>query len=536
MFFFQLIFLLVQLQTPRLHGDKRIPFTPAEELYLIDKKEFTLAVDPHWMPIESLNEKKEHIGIAADFFALISKKGGFGIKLIPTSSWTETVELAKNRTADILSFSSETEERKKFWNFTKPVLTLQTVIATKQNRSAVNSIEEILDKPIGIMRGYSHVELFRKEYPTIQIVEIDSYEQGFKKVLSDELYGVVGNVVAIGYYLQQEKINTLKIAGKVHDDIHLKIAVRNDNPQIVSIFNKVLASITDEEKQTIWNKWLSVRYEHTTDYTLYLKTLGVSLIVFGLFLFWFLKIKRLNAELLMANNQLRAANEQKNYLFSVIGHDLRNPLTPMLGFSSMLEKEAENLSSKEISYQASIIHTKSTEMLRILNQLVDWAKAELDFISIKKEPVYLKEQFEQIILLYKDVLDQKKIHLNLDVPSSVCVLSDEAMLSTILRNLVYNSIKYSHSESSIFCQISVHHEGYQLIIQDHGIGMTDEIRENVFKLTTKKQKLGTDRENGSGLGLLICKSYTDKLGIPMKIESVLNKGTTITLSFNKVED
>jgi signal transduction histidine kinase len=511
---------------------KSIPFTVAEELYLIDKEYFTMVVDPHWMPIESINEKNEHIGLAADFIKLIQKKGGIEIRLIPTKSWSETVRLAQNREADIISIASETEDRKKYWNFTKTLIQLQTVLATKSDAEAFNSIESILDKPLGIMRGYSHVELLRRKYPEINLVEIDSYEEGFKRVLSDELFGVVGNIAAIGYYIQQEKINTLKIAGRISEDNFLKIAVRNDDPHILSIFNKILSSITEEETQAILNKWLSVRYEHTTDYSLYFKTFLTVVVLFGLFLFWFIKIRLLNQKLKLANVQLSELNKQKDYLFSVIGHDLRNPLTPIIGFSHLLSTDCDSMTYPEIKHQATIIHNKSNTILDILNQIVDWARSELKQVSVTKNPLNLFDLVTQNIQLFKEVAAHKNITIRNTIAQNTFVNSDDTILSAIIRNLISNALKFSYPNSEIIITCFTQSDNkIQLVVQDFGTGMSNETVEKLFQLNPYLSKEGTKNEKGTGLGLLICKQFAESLHAKLLIESEIDRGTKISLVF-----
>ena len=514
-----------------------IPFTVAEELYLIDKEYFTMVVDPHWMPIESINEKNEHIGIAADFLKLIEKKAGIEIRLIPTTSWSQTVQFAQDRKADLISVASETEDRKKYWNFTKTLIQLQTVLATKENTSPFSSLEEITDKPLGIMRGYSHVELLSKKYPDINLVQIDSYEEGFKRVLADNLYGVIGNIAAIGYYMQQEKINTLKIAGRVSEDNFLKVAVRNDDPHILSVFNKIIASITEQEKQEILNKWLSVRYDHTTDFSLYLKTFLAVFAFFLLFLFWFIKVRLLNQKLKLANSQLSDLNKQKDYFFSVIGHDLRNPLTPIIGFSNILSTDSDSLSLEEIKKYSSVIYTKSNTILDILNQIVDWARSELKYISISKKEINLNQLAEQTIKIYSETASKKEITIQNLIPANTILISDETILSAILRNLVNNALKFSQKGSNILISYTIGSDlRKNITVEDFGIGMSEEIITNLFQLNPFQSREGTNKEKGTGLGLLICKQFSDSINCELKIKSEINKGTKVSLIFRNEEN
>jgi len=511
-----------------------VPFTVAEELYLIDKEYFNMVVDPQWMPIESINEKKEHIGIAADFIKLIENKGGIEIRLIPTTSWSETVKYAEERKADLISVASETEDRKQYWNFTKTLIQLQTVLATKENTPPFSSLEEITDKPLGIMRGYSHVELLSRKYPGINLIQIDSYEEGFNKVLADDLYGVIGNIAAIGYYMQQEKINTLKIAGRVSEDNFLKVAVRNDDPHILSVFNKIIASITEQEKQEILNKWLSVRYDHTTDYSLYLKTFLGVFALFVLFLFWLIKIRLLNQKLKIANAQLSDLNRQKDYVFTVIGHDLRNPLTPIIGFSNLLSTDSDSMTLEEIKKYSNVIHTKSNTILDILNQIVDWARSELKHLPTIKKEINLYQLADQTLKVFSETAANKEIVIKNLIPENTRLISDETILSAILRNLINNALKFSQTNSTILISFTTDSTFRNILtVEDFGIGMSEEIITNLFQLNHFQSRDGTNKEKGTGLGLLICKQFCDSINCELKIFSEINKGTKVSLIFSK---
>jgi len=532
LYFFYLLALMLFQRSYAQEKYADIPFTVAEELYIIDKEYFTMVVDPRWMPIESINEKKEHIGIAADFIKLIEEKGGIEIRLIPTTSWSQTVEFAQNRKADLISVASETEDRKKYWNFTKTLIQLQTALATKENTPPFSSLESIIDKPLGIMRGYSHVELLSKKYPNINLVQIDSYEEGFQKVLSDELYGVIGNIAALGYYIQQEKINTLKIAGRVSEDNFLKVAVRNDDPLILSVFNKIIASITEQEKQEILNKWLSVRYDHTTDYSLYLKTFIAVFGFFLLFLFWFIKIRLLNQKLTIANAQLSDLNKQKDYFFSVIGHDLRNPLTPIIGFSHLLVTDSHSMTVEEIKKYSTVIHTKSNSILEILNQIVDWARSELNHSTITKKETNLHQLVEQTSRIFSETATKKDITIKNLISENTIITTDETILSAILRNLINNSLKFSEMGSSVLVSFtSAPDSKMKLTVEDFGIGMSDEIITNIFQLNPFQSREGTNKEKGTGLGLLICKQFSKSIHCDLIITSEINKGTKVSLIF-----
>ncbi|MEA3554468.1 MAG: transporter substrate-binding domain-containing protein [Campylobacterota bacterium] len=229
--------------------------TKEEELYLKKKNKITMCVDPDWMPFEKI-QNGEHIGLASDFVKLISKKINTPINLVETSSWSESIEKAKNRECDIFSMASITPERKKYMNFTSPYLSTQIVIATKTSEIYLNDLDGSLDKIFGVVKGYSLHETLKNNYPNIKLVEVDSLNDGLEKVLEGKIFGYLDNSMVIMYAIQKKFLGTVSIVGKINKEIEYRVHTRNDEKILNEIFEKAVLSITTDEKQKIENKWL----------------------------------------------------------------------------------------------------------------------------------------------------------------------------------------------------------------------------------------------------------------------------------------
>lgn len=149
----------------------------------------------------------------------------------------------------------------------------------------------------------------------------------------------------MGYAIQEERMNNIKIAGRLPEDVLLSTASRNDEPVLGAVLEKLVLTISDDEKQQILNRWLGVRYEHRTDYSVLVRLVVMFVIASGAFIFWLVKLRTLNLRLQEVNRQLETLNTQKNYYFSVIGHDLRNPFMSIVGYSESLKNEISLLSA-----------------------------------------------------------------------------------------------------------------------------------------------------------------------------------------------
>ena len=256
--------------------------TKEEREYLDFKGEIKVCSDPHWMPLEQI-ENGKLMGISVDYLELVQKMIGTSFTLVPTADWEESLKFAKERKCDILSLAMPTPERKKYMDFSKPYLVAPLVLATKTDKFFVTDIKEILKEKIGVVKGYSFGELLKLEYPTIRLVEVQSVEDGLEKVAKGEIYGFLDSLITIGYVIQKEYLNVLKIGGKIPQSFELGFAVRNDEPVLLAILEKALENIDENTRQAITNKWVNIKYENGFDYSLFWKIV----IVFGLLFLFF---------------------------------------------------------------------------------------------------------------------------------------------------------------------------------------------------------------------------------------------------------
>lgn len=237
-----------------------IDFTKEEQRFISKKKFITMCIDPDWMPYEKI-KKGKHIGMSYDYMRFFEKKIGIKIQMVPTVTWAQSVEYAKQRKCDIFSLAMQTPSRLKYMNFTKAYVSYPVVVATSIEKPFVLNGEEIIeDKMLGIVKGYAIGETLRKRYPLNRIVDVNSVNDGLQKVKDGELYGFIGSVAAVGYSIEKNYSEDLKIGGRFYEEWALSIGVRNDMPILVHIFEKAIDTISDERRREILNKWVAVEY------------------------------------------------------------------------------------------------------------------------------------------------------------------------------------------------------------------------------------------------------------------------------------
>ena len=283
---FSVLFLLFfSLQTTYAHANISITdsnFTPEEYTYLKQKKRITMCIDPDWMPFEKIEDGK-HIGMTAEHFKLFEKEIGIPIVMIPTKTWSESIEFAKNRKCDIFSLAMETKERKEYMNFTSPYLEAPLVITTRIHTTFISDPKDVIHKPLGITKGYAFIELLKEKYPEINLVEFETLNDGLDSLRKGEVFGYIDNLITSGYKIQQKYFGELKIAGKFDDIWALGIGVRNDDEMLLGIMQKAINLISYDEYNSVINKWLSIRYDKGFDYNLFWEIL--LFVIIGILLF-----------------------------------------------------------------------------------------------------------------------------------------------------------------------------------------------------------------------------------------------------------
>lgn len=286
---------------------EHVVLTSEEREYLDKKQKITMCIDPNWMPFEHFNQNGNYEGMSADYYKLFEKKLSTHFKVIPTKTWAESIELAKERKCDIFSLAMQTPTRKEYMNFTTPYLKIPLVITTKLDVPYVNDIEDLYGKKIGISQGYAFVEILKNRYPFLNIVEVKDIDDGLDRVNNGKLYAFIGTLASVGYKFQTKYLGELKIAGKMKEDWQLGIGVRNDDQTLLIILQKAVESITPDQQREILNKWVSIKYEKGVDYSIVWKLFIIFVLAATIGYYFYRKQKLLKERLEESNKKLTQA-------------------------------------------------------------------------------------------------------------------------------------------------------------------------------------------------------------------------------------
>ena len=234
---------------------------------------------------------------------------------------------------------------------------------------------------------------------------------------------------------------------------------------------------------------------------------------------------RFEKEILLMNEELKEANTSKDKLFSIIAHDLKGPISTLMGLSEMMFEDGNEVTAEETKDTANTIHKLSKDTFDLLENLLSWAQVQTKRISVTKKEVRLFNVISKIMDVLRPSAGLKHVELVNFVPPDYTVLADENMIKTVIRNLFSNSIKFSSAGTNV--TIKAFDEGGKknIIVEDQGIGMDEQYVASLFKTKIHASRYGTKNEKGTGLGLLLCYEFIKLHNGDITVASEVGKGS-----------
>ncbi len=283
--------LLASDRTPVSTG-ARPHLTEEERTWLREHPVIRVAQDPGWPPVEFADAEGRPSGISDDYLKLIERRLGVKFKRMVGLTWQQSFEGLKRWEIDMTPCVAQTQERTKFWVFTKPYMTTPIVILTHTDVTYIDNMLELEGKKVGVVEGYVASEWIRRDFPRIQLVRVHSVKEGLELLQQGEVFAFVDNMLVIGYHLAQLKLVNFKFAGATPYVNAQCMAVRKDWAPLAGILQKALDSISEAERERIYHKWVPIRYEHGVNYKLLWQVLAIFSIVLAVLLVWNRKLRR----------------------------------------------------------------------------------------------------------------------------------------------------------------------------------------------------------------------------------------------------
>jgi len=250
---------LALLSNANAENESILQLSPQEHTWLEQHKTIRMGVDANYAPYSFVNNKGIYQGVAADFMQLIEKRLGVKLEIVPGLAWPEIVDGVKNGKLDIINVAVKTEEREKVMGFSQIYVPTPLTIMTRIDDTLIRGPKYLEGKKIALVEGYSSTQKIIREHPSIEQFIVDTPLTGLRAVSTGQVDAYIGALGVNVYQASKFGVHNIKVAGPYEMTLNgQRIAVRKDWPELVSILDMAIDSITEEERIRILNKWVPV--------------------------------------------------------------------------------------------------------------------------------------------------------------------------------------------------------------------------------------------------------------------------------------
>lgn len=238
----------------------------------------------------------------------------------------------------------------------------------------------------------------------------------------------------------------------------------------------------------------------------------------------------------LQERQLKQLNKTKDKLFSIISHDLKNPFQSILGLTDLLLTEKELLTEDQ-QESLEMIKAAGLNAFELLDNLLDWSRMQTGKLEVHPNHIPVLELVNREVQLISPSARKKNIQIQVDIPEEYRVYADRQMISTVLRNLLTNALKFTPSGKRIevLATRETHQQEIHISVKDEGMGIAKERMDTLFEIEKNKSTPGTEDEKGTGLGLVLCKEFTEQNKGRISVESTEGDGSIFVVSLPEKE-
>jgi two-component system sensor histidine kinase/response regulator len=241
------------------------------------------------------------------------------------------------------------------------------------------------------------------------------------------------------------------------------------------------------------------------------------------------QLKEYNDRLQQSKQELQEIIDAKNKLFSVVAHDLRNPVATLKGFSELLLDKIHDLENQTIQVYSRQIHESAFRTYALLENLLLWAQSQMQALKVNISEIRIYDVIKDSSFTISTSLDKKNIDFEFNCDEELTAVADDEMIKVVIRNLLSNAVKFTYPGGKVTVNAFSKNNSAIIEVSDTGVGMDEKMLQKIFSSNLIISSVGTDGETGSGLGLLLCKDFTKKNNGSLTVESEPDVGTTFRL-------
>ena len=334
-------------------------------------RDLRLGIAPAWAPFEYFDEDDAHAGITSDYIRILNEQLELRMSVVPGLTWDQVLQGARDREIDVIPAIMATPERSAFLSFTKPYLSLPTVIVARKDAPHIADLEDLRGKKVAIVKGYVTQQFMERDLPGQELLLVDRMDEALVVVSKGDADATVGDLAVIEFFERKLGLENLKVAALTPYQIDISIGVRKDLARLIPILDGALSRFTEQEKRLIRDKWVNLRVERQVDWSRMALWAGLPFLIIVLVAVSILHAnRRLSREveehrrtekalqqsiavrrqtevaLRHAKDEAETANRAKSEFLANMSHELRTPLNSIFGYAQLMCKD-ENLTDQQ---------------------------------------------------------------------------------------------------------------------------------------------------------------------------------------------
>ncbi|POG24016.1 two-component system sensor histidine kinase/response regulator [Aeromonas bestiarum] len=524
-------------------GHSAFLLRPDEREWLSHLPPLRLGFIQGWMPFSYTDSQGKVAGFIGDYLALFKDKLGLAYRYRSDQSWPELLQALLYQEVDLTIIPTRISQQMMGWQLSQPIASFPVVMAMARGSSTVAGFAELAGKHL-IVTDSMLIAKLKDRIPDIRVSVVSGPQAGLEMVASGRGDAYMGNLAVVSRLINERFDDCLHIVAPTPFKDELAVAVRDTYAPLLPLINRVLASMSDKEKQQIRNSWLAVNYSEGIPWQKLIQTLipvgtGVTLFILALSIaYWRLRQEILHRRqveeaLARAKESAEHAASKKAEFLATMSHEIRTPMNSIVGMAEQLSFTSLDLEQRQM---VAIINRGAEGLLQLIGNVLDYSKLDVGKMALAPSSFLLRELIDSVLTMISSEVQRKGLQCYLRVDDEVGArfTGDVLRLKQVLFNLVSNAIKFTERgfiELSIKLEAQTDGEQRLLIgVQDTGIGMSTEAQARIFNAFEQADGATTRSYGGTGLGLSISHTLAELMEGEIRLESAPGLGTCIGLS------